>query len=114
MIIDGIFVLFFLKFKMNLNGLNFILAIGLLLIINVESLYFHIRETERKCFIEEVPDDTLVVGEFWIGTLKTRLQLDSLSYKEELWFFFRQIQSPDIRQGLERLLANWQRYWHAR
>ena len=26
-------------------------------------LYFHIRETERKCFIEEVPDETLVVGE---------------------------------------------------
>lgn len=28
----------------------------------VDSLYFHIRETERKCFIEEVPDETLVVG----------------------------------------------------
>ncbi len=28
----------------------------------VESLYFHIKETERKCFIEEVPDETLVVG----------------------------------------------------
>lgn len=25
-------------------------------------LYFHIGETERKCFIEEVPDETLVVG----------------------------------------------------
>ena len=29
----------------------------------VHSLYFHIKETERKCFIEEVPDETLVVGE---------------------------------------------------
>jgi hypothetical protein len=28
----------------------------------VNSLYFHIKETERKCFIEEVPDETLVVG----------------------------------------------------
>ena len=27
------------------------------------ALYFHIAETERKCFIEEVPDETLVVGE---------------------------------------------------
>ena len=27
-------------------------------------LYFHIGETERKCFIEEVPDDTLVAGMF--------------------------------------------------
>ena len=31
-------------------------------VYRVESLYFHIRETERKCFIEEVPDETLVVG----------------------------------------------------
>lgn len=28
------------------------------------ALYFHIGETERKCFIEEVPDETLVVGKF--------------------------------------------------
>ena len=28
----------------------------------ITCLYFHIRETERKCFIEEVPDETLVVG----------------------------------------------------
>ena len=26
------------------------------------ALYFHISETERKCFIEEVPDETLVKG----------------------------------------------------
>lgn len=29
-----------------------------------QSLYFHIKETERKCFIEEVPDETLVVGKY--------------------------------------------------
>jgi len=28
------------------------------------ALYFHIGETERKCFIEEVPDETLVVGNY--------------------------------------------------
>jgi hypothetical protein len=27
-------------------------------------LYFHIKETEKKCFIEEVPDETLVVGKY--------------------------------------------------
>ncbi|CAF4543737.1 unnamed protein product, partial [Didymodactylos carnosus] len=27
-------------------------------------LYFHIRETDRKCFIEEVPDETLVIGKY--------------------------------------------------
>jgi len=30
----------------------------------VDGLYFHIRETEKKCFIEEVPDETLVVGKY--------------------------------------------------
>ena len=29
----------------------------------VNGLYFHIGETERKCFIEEIPDDTMVTGE---------------------------------------------------
>lgn len=29
-------------------------------------LYFHIRETEEKCFIEEVPDETMVVGTYFI------------------------------------------------
>ncbi|XP_059141499.1 transmembrane emp24 domain-containing protein eca-like isoform X3 [Physella acuta] len=27
-------------------------------------LYFHIGETERKCFIEEIPDETMVVGNY--------------------------------------------------
>lgn len=29
-----------------------------------QALYFHIGETERKCFIEEVPDETTVIGEY--------------------------------------------------
>lgn len=33
----------------------------------VSSLYFHIGDTERKCFIEEIPDDTVLVGEVWNG-----------------------------------------------
>lgn len=27
-----------------------------------QALYFHIGETERKCFIEEIPDETTVIG----------------------------------------------------
>ena len=49
------------------NCLTYLLvAIGLLNLVcrGVDSLYFHIKETERKCFIEEVPDDTLVVGKY--------------------------------------------------
>ena len=28
------------------------------------ALYFHIGETEKKCFIQDIPDDTMVVGKF--------------------------------------------------
>ncbi|KAI1301616.1 Transmembrane emp24 domain-containing protein eca [Halotydeus destructor] len=31
---------------------------------NADGLYFHIQEGERKCFIEEIPDDTLIVGNY--------------------------------------------------
>ena len=30
-----------------------------------QGLYFHIAETERKCFIEEIPDETMVIGKWW-------------------------------------------------
>jgi hypothetical protein len=38
--------------------------VTLALISLTEGLYFHIQEGERKCFIEEIPDDTLVVGNY--------------------------------------------------
>uniref|UniRef100_A0A0N5ATX2 GOLD domain-containing protein n=1 Tax=Syphacia muris TaxID=451379 RepID=A0A0N5ATX2_9BILA len=31
---------------------------------NIKALYFHIGETEKKCFIEEIPDETMVVGSY--------------------------------------------------
>ncbi|XP_076460372.1 transmembrane emp24 domain-containing protein eca-like isoform X3 [Babylonia areolata] len=33
-------------------------------IVAASALYFHIGETERKCFIEELPDETMVVGNY--------------------------------------------------
>ncbi|KAK5974630.1 DeHydrogenases Short chain [Trichostrongylus colubriformis] len=29
-----------------------------------QALYFHIAETEKKCFIEEIPDETMVTGNY--------------------------------------------------
>ncbi len=29
----------------------------------MHALYFHIQESETKCFSEELPDETVVVGE---------------------------------------------------
>lgn len=33
----------------------------------VRGLYFHISETEQKCFIEEVPSETMIVGKFLVN-----------------------------------------------
>lgn len=29
-------------------------------LVSCHALYFHIAETEKKCFIEEIPDETMV------------------------------------------------------
>jgi p24 family protein alpha len=33
-------------------------------IFSTSALYFHIAETEKKCFIEEIPDETMVIGNY--------------------------------------------------
>jgi hypothetical protein len=38
------------------------------------SLYFHISEAERKCFIEEIPDDTLVIGKYKVELFDEKIQ----------------------------------------
>uniref|UniRef100_A0A7E4W4V2 GOLD domain-containing protein n=1 Tax=Panagrellus redivivus TaxID=6233 RepID=A0A7E4W4V2_PANRE len=40
------------------------LVLALAAIEAVTGLYFHIAETERKCFIEEIPDETMVIGNY--------------------------------------------------
>lgn len=40
-----------------LSLLLFQLLLGL-----TSGLYFHIGETEKKCFIEEIPDETMIIG----------------------------------------------------
>lgn len=39
-----------------------------------QGLYFHIAETERKCFIEEIPDETTVIGIYYIILKFTQLK----------------------------------------
>ena len=45
----------------------------------VSGLYFHIGETERKCFIEEIPDETMVTGNYKVllSTLKNHPKIAS-------------------------------------
>lgn len=48
--------------------MNNLFSIFLLIIyFSISSgLYFHIAETEKKCFVEEIPDETLVTGNYKI------------------------------------------------
>ena len=41
------------------RSFGFILVLG---ITSTYGLYFHMGETEKKCFIEEIPDETMVIG----------------------------------------------------
>ena len=38
--------------------------IAALFFSQTDGLYFHMQETERKCFLEEIPEDTLVKGKY--------------------------------------------------
>jgi len=48
---------------LEMDVLMNIFVILLSLLCLSSGLYFHIGETEKKCFIEDIPDDTMVVGE---------------------------------------------------
>lgn len=48
-----------LKMQLMLGAFLFLNVCGSL----VSALYFHIGETEKKCFIEEIPDETMIIGE---------------------------------------------------
>lgn len=37
-----------------------------------QGLYFHIAETERKCFIEEIPDETTVIVNYKVELFDPR------------------------------------------
>lgn len=36
----------------------------LLFLSKASALYFHINEGEKRCFIEEIPDETMVMGRY--------------------------------------------------
>jgi hypothetical protein len=58
-----VFVFGFVDTVFNMLKLISILTGYIVLLLPLCSgLYFHIAETERKCFIEEIPDETTVIG----------------------------------------------------
>ncbi|XP_074642366.1 transmembrane emp24 domain-containing protein 4-like isoform X1 [Tubulanus polymorphus] len=48
---------------------SFSIVLSLILVSSVSGLYFHIGETEKKCFIEEIPEETMVVGKYKVELL---------------------------------------------
>jgi hypothetical protein len=51
-------------------GFRWLKAMGRLVLLllalcalGAQGLYFHIGETEKRCFIEEIPDETMVIGQ---------------------------------------------------
>jgi hypothetical protein len=44
--------------------LLFALVLALIVLQQAESIYFHVVEGQSKCFIEEVPSETLVVASY--------------------------------------------------
>ena len=51
---------------------SFLSSLFLFLLPISSGLYFHIGETERKCFIEEIPDETMVIGNYKVQLFDPR------------------------------------------
>ena len=49
-------------------------ALCLFLVSPASSLYFEILETAKKCFIEEIPDETMVVGKYKVQAFDDSIQ----------------------------------------
>ncbi len=41
---------------------SYILLVVSIYLSKCSALYFHMGETEKKCFLEEIPDETMVTG----------------------------------------------------
>ena len=59
---------------MGFRGIGFLLQNYLML---AAAMYFDLGEQEEKCIIEEIPEDTLVTGEFWRGSIPPECHLQS-------------------------------------
>ena len=50
---------FALMLEINMKLLTIVAVLSL---ETCTALYFHMGETEKKCFLEEIPDETMVTG----------------------------------------------------
>jgi len=52
--------------------LNILALCFLSSIFRIDAIFFHVGETESKCFLEEIPDDTLVAGHYKVQSFNKR------------------------------------------
>ena len=88
---------YFRNHKLNMT-MYFILLLSSCLFSYTSTLYFHMGETEKKCFIEEIPDETMVTGKY-------RTQLYDSATKAYL------PASPGIGMHVEVSSLSAQEYW---
>lgn len=72
------------------------------------SLYFHISETERKCFIEEIPEDTLVITKYKVELFDQKINA-YLPSTPGIGMFV-EIKDPDDRIILSKLYTSEGRF----
>lgn len=62
----------FVRFSVNMavSWMGFVSFFCVIFARSGFSLYFHMGETEKKCFIEEIPDETMVTGALYFFFLQ--------------------------------------------
>uniref|UniRef100_V9KCZ6 Transmembrane emp24 domain-containing protein 9-like protein n=2 Tax=Callorhinchus milii TaxID=7868 RepID=V9KCZ6_CALMI len=71
-------------------------------------LYFHIGETEKKCFIEEIPDETMVIGNY--KTLMYDKQREEYLPSPQGLGMFVEVKDPEEKVVLSRQYASEGRF----
>ncbi|XP_030253241.1 transmembrane emp24 domain-containing protein 9-like [Sparus aurata] len=70
----------------------------------VSSLYFHIGDTEKKCFIQEIPDDTMIIVNFQTHLSHEHIGTD-LQDNHNLWVLI-EAKDPDDELVLSKQFAS--------
>mmetsp|Transcript_15236 Transcript_15236/g.59578 ORF Transcript_15236/g.59578 Transcript_15236/m.59578 type:complete len:226 (-) Transcript_15236:42-719(-) len=60
-----------------------VLAVMLLLAVQAQGLFFYLKEGQNKCFIEDLPASTLVVGEFSASDIQAGRADDDIQPRKE-------------------------------
>uniref|UniRef100_A0A5K3F2L2 GOLD domain-containing protein n=1 Tax=Mesocestoides corti TaxID=53468 RepID=A0A5K3F2L2_MESCO len=78
---------------------------SLLFAHSVSGIYFHIKEGTVKCFLEEVPEDTLIAGSYKIAVLQDKQFVQSSEHGIHV-----EIKDPDGKVILSRMYSSEGRF----